>query len=67
MNRKEMQRQLKKIQPRLMAALSMLLISAVMLASTSYAWFVLSTAPDICAKLRIAASLSSARTVQPAA
>ena len=46
MNRKEMQRQLKKIQPRLMAALSMLLISAVMLASTSYAWFVLSTAPE---------------------
>ena len=26
-----------------------------------------STAPDICAKLRIAASLSAARTVQPAA
>ena len=41
-----MQRQLKKIQPRLMAALSMLLVSAVMLASTSYAWFVLSTAPE---------------------
>jgi hypothetical protein len=36
-----------KVRKRFMAAIAMLLISAIMLVSSTYAWFVLSTAPEV--------------------
>ena len=35
------------VRKRFMAAIAMLLISAIMLVSSTYAWFVLSTAPEV--------------------
>lgn len=35
------------VKKKLMAAISMLLVSAIMLVSTTYAWFTLSTAPEV--------------------
>ena len=44
---KNSQEKPKTLKRKLMAATSMLLISAVLLAVTSYAWLVMSTAPEV--------------------
>ena len=59
MERNEMLKQLDKMKSKLMAAVAMLLISALLMSSTSYAWFVLSTAPEI-AKLNTTAGANGA-------
>lgn len=46
MNRKMSKRQ-KDIKSKLMAAIAMLLVSSIMMVSTTYAWFTLSTAPEV--------------------
>ena len=46
MNRKMSKRQ-KDIKSKLMAAISMLLVSSIMMVSSTYAWFTLSTAPEV--------------------
>ena len=37
----------KGIKAKLMAATSLLLVSAILLSLTTYAWFILSTAPEV--------------------
>ena len=37
----------KQVTGKLMAAISMLLVSAILMCLTSYAWFILSTAPEV--------------------
>ena len=46
MNKKMSKRQ-KDIKSKLMAAICMLLVSSIMMVSTTYAWFTLSTAPEV--------------------
>ena len=46
MNRKMSKRQ-RDIKSKLMAAICMLLVSSIMMVSTTYAWFTLSTAPEV--------------------
>ena len=46
MNRKMSKRQ-KDIKSKLMAAICMLLVSSIMMVSSTYAWFTLSTAPEV--------------------
>ena len=46
MNKKMSKRQ-KNIKTKLMAAICMLLVSSIMMVSTTYAWFTLSTAPEV--------------------
>ena len=46
MNKKMSKRQ-KDLKSKLMAAICMLLVSSIMLVSTTYAWFTLSTAPEV--------------------
>ncbi len=46
MNRKMSRRQ-RDIKSKLMAAISMLLVSSIMMVSSTYAWFTLSTAPEV--------------------
>lgn len=46
MNKKMSKRQ-KDIKSKLMAAIAMLLVSSIMMVSTTYAWFTLSTAPEV--------------------
>lgn len=41
------QRSVKHIKSKLMAAISMLMVSTIMLMSSTYAWFTLSTAPEV--------------------
>lgn len=47
MERKEMLKQLDQMKSKLMGAVAMLLVAAILMGSTSYAWFVLSTAPEV--------------------
>lgn len=44
---KELRSRKLSVRSRLMAAVAMLLVSTIMLTSTTYAWFVLSTAPEV--------------------
>jgi len=44
---KKMSKREKDIKSKLMAAISMLLVSSIMMVSTTYAWFTLSTAPEV--------------------
>ena len=46
MNTKQRKRQ-RDIKTKLMAAICMLLVSSIMMVSTTYAWFTLSTAPEV--------------------
>ena len=46
MNKKQSKRQ-RDIKTKLMAAICMLLVSSIMMVSTTYAWFTLSTAPEV--------------------
>ena len=46
MNKKMSKRQ-RDIKSKLMAAIAMLLVSSIMMVSTTYAWFTLSTAPEV--------------------
>ena len=46
MNNKQRKRQ-RDIKTKLMAAICMLLVSSIMMVSTTYAWFTLSTAPEV--------------------
>ena len=46
MNKKQSKRQ-RDIKTKLMAAVCMLLVSSIMMVSTTYAWFTLSTAPEV--------------------
>lgn len=46
MNKKQSKRQ-RDIKSKLMAAICMLLVSSIMMVSTTYAWFTLSTAPEV--------------------
>lgn len=46
MNNKQRKRQ-RDIKNKLMAAISMLLVSSIMMVSSTYAWFTLSTAPEV--------------------
>ena len=46
MNKKMSKRQ-KELKSKLMAAICMLLVSSIMMVSTTYAWFTLSTAPEV--------------------
>ena len=46
MNKKMSKRQ-RDIKSKLMAAVAMLLVSSIMMVSTTYAWFTLSTAPEV--------------------
>ena len=46
MNKKMSKRQ-KDLKSKLMAAICMLLVSSIMMVSTTYAWFTLSTAPEV--------------------
>lgn len=43
----ELRKSKTSIKARLMSAIAMLLVSTIMLSSTTYAWFVLSTAPEV--------------------
>lgn len=43
----KMSRRQKDIKSKLMAAIAMLLVSSIMMVSTTYAWFTLSTAPEV--------------------
>ena len=43
----KMSRRQKDIKSKLMAAIAMLLVSSIMMVSTTYAWFTLSTAPEL--------------------
>ena len=47
MNTSEMTRRKAALKSKLMAALSLLLVSTIMLGTATYAWFVLSTAPEV--------------------
>ena len=47
MDRNEMLKQLDLMKPKLMAAISMLLVSTLLLTNVTYAWFVLSAAPEV--------------------
>lgn len=47
MEKSEMLSGLKTMKSKLMAAVSMLLVSAILLSNTTYAWFVLSTSPEV--------------------
>lgn len=44
---KKMSKRERDIKSKLMAAISMLLVSSIMMVSTTYAWFTLSTAPEV--------------------
>ncbi len=46
MNKKQTKRQ-RDIKTKLMAAICMLMVSSIMMVSTTYAWFTLSTAPEV--------------------
>ena len=46
MNKKQSKRQ-RDIKSKLMAAICMLLVSSIMMVSSTYAWFTLSTAPEV--------------------
>lgn len=47
MDKNEMLRSMSSLKSKLMATVSMLLVSAILLTNVSYAWFVLSTAPEV--------------------
>lgn len=47
MDKKEMLKSMMSLKSKLMATVSMLLVSAILLTNVSYAWFVLSTAPEV--------------------
>lgn len=47
MRTEELRKHKASIKSKLMAAIAMLLVSTIMLSSTTYAWFVLSTAPEV--------------------
>lgn len=47
MDKNEMLKSLKSMKSKLMATISMLLVSALVLTNVTYAWFVLSTAPEV--------------------
>lgn len=47
MSREKMLAVQKQVTGKLMAAISMLLVSAILMCLTSYAWFILSTAPEV--------------------
>lgn len=47
MDKKEMISMMTSLKSKLMATVSMLLVSAILLTNVSYAWFVLSTAPEV--------------------
>lgn len=47
MDKNEMLKSLKSLKSKLMATISMLLVSAIVLTNVSYAWLVLSTAPEV--------------------
>lgn len=59
MERKEMLKQLEQMKNKLMGAVAMLLVAAILMGSTSYAWFVLSTAPEV-ADMRATAGANGA-------
>ena len=46
-NAKELRSKKANVKSKLMGAVSMLVVSAIMLSSTTYAWFTLSTAPEV--------------------
>ncbi|MBQ8230766.1 MAG: hypothetical protein IJZ34_02365, partial [Lachnospiraceae bacterium] len=46
MNKKTLKRQ-QDLKTKLMAAISMLLVSSLMMVTSTYAWFTLSTAPEV--------------------
>ena len=47
MERQEMLKWKKAAWQKLMGAIAMLLVASIMMSATSYAWFVLSTAPEV--------------------